>query len=80
MKYTLSDEFIAISETAGIIQNLSTHDSVEITDSASAANDTGLIVYPQNSISYDGQIYARSISGANVEVRVEPLVGEIINV
>lgn len=71
---SLTGEFSPIEETTGTLQNLSERVNIEIAVDENAEHDTGLLIYPHNSIGFTSQIYARSENGETVEARVVPFV------
>ena len=69
MRYTVTSDFTKITESAGTIQNTSNIYSIEV--SAYQSNDTGIIVFPLNSISFCGApVFVRCTDNAVVDVRV----------
>ena len=69
MLYNVTNDFAKIGETSGTIQNTSHIYSVEVSDKAE--ENSGILLYPLNKMSFDGDIYARCVDteGA-VEARV----------
>lgn len=70
MRYTVTSEFSAISETSGLIQNTSQIFSLEV--APSKTKDSGVLVYPLNSILFKGSpIFIRCVEDNGlVDVRV----------
>lgn len=70
MIYELSLSFTHISETSGTIQNASHINTIEL--STSNQNNSGILLYPLQSISFhDQSIYLRGVDGA-AQARVIP--------
>lgn len=70
MIYSVTNEFLKITETTGTIQNSSYIFDIEI--SHKPENDSGILLRPLNKYSFSDQtIYLRCIGGA-AEVRVVP--------
>ena len=61
MQYVLTDEFQAISETAGTLVNIST---VAAEISLSPSRGTGIILFPRKHLKFNKAIYAARASGA----------------
>lgn len=69
MRYTVTSEFTTLSEKSGLIQNTSQIYTLEI--SAAKTKDSGILLYPLNSISFRGSpVYVRCVDGGVVDVRV----------
>lgn len=70
MRYTVTNDFIKISETAGTIQNTSSIYTLEV--SASKTKDSGVLVYALNSVTIKGSpVYIRCVEdGGFIDVRV----------
>ena len=72
MRYNVSDSFITLSEKTGLIQNTSNIYTLEV--SPVKTKDSGVLVYPLNSISFKGSpVYIRCIDGGIIDVRVANL-------
>lgn len=61
MLYSIANEFVKISETRGTIQNTSSVYTVEVSDKATP--DSGILLYPLNKMSFNGEVYLRCIGG-----------------
>lgn len=72
MIYNVTNNFIAINETAGTIQNSSYIYPVEISDKAEA--DSGILLFPLNKFTFSGtKLYMRCVDGgAFAQCRVVP--------
>ena len=70
MRYTVTSDFIKISESAGTIQNTSQIYTLEV--SAYRTKDSGILVYPLNSITFSGSpVYVRCVdTNGFIDVRV----------
>lgn len=70
MRYTITGEFTKLNETSGTIQNTSQIYALEV--SAYQTKDSGILVYPLNSITFRGSpVYMRCIEDNGViDVRV----------
>lgn len=72
MIYNVTDHFVQISETSGTIQNSSYIFDVEI--SHKAENDSGILLFPLNKVSFSNQaLFARCIGGY-AQIRVVPFI------
>lgn len=67
MIYNVTRDFTKINETSGAIQNTSHIYDIEISDKAEI--NSGILLYPLNTIFFNGGIYARCIEG-QAEARV----------
>ena len=73
MLYNVASSFVKIDETQGIIQNASSGNSIEVSDTGVA--DSGIILKPGESLSFtDTSIYVRTIGNKSSAVRVVPFV------
>lgn len=73
MLYEVSNSFVKIDETQGIIQNASSGNDIEVSDEATT--NSGIILKPGESLSFSGtDIYVRTIGNKNSAVRVVPFV------
>lgn len=70
MKYTITGDFTRISSSSGTVQNLSTVQLVEVSNSNSLG--TGVLLRPLEKISFGGTIYARCPAGMTVDISVVP--------
>ena len=70
MRYTVTSEFTRINESGGTIQNTSNIYTIEV--SAYTSKDSGILVYPLNTITFRGSpVYMRCIDdNALADVRV----------
>lgn len=70
MRYTVTSEFTKLNESEGTIQNTSQIYSLEV--SAYQSKDSGILVYPLNSITFKGSpVYMRCIdTDGFIDVRV----------
>ena len=72
MRYTVTTEFTTLSEKSGLIQNTSNIYTLEV--SPVKTKDSGVLVYPLNSISFKGSpVYVRCVDGGSVDLRVADL-------
>ena len=70
MKYTITGDFTRISSSSGTVQNLSTVQLVEVSNSN--ALGTGVLLRPLEKISFSGNIYVRCPAGGRVDISVVP--------
>ena len=73
MKYLITDTaIIRLSETGGVIQDLSGSDCVELSDSNSFADS--ILLFPLNKFSFDRRLYIRAHGKISqpIEVNVVP--------
>lgn len=70
MRYTVTSEFTKLNETNGTIQNTSQIYTLEV--SAYQTKDSGILVYPLNSVTFKGSpVYMRCVEDNGViDVRV----------
>lgn len=70
MRYTVTGEFTKINESAGTIQNTSQIYSLEV--SAYQTKDSGILVYPLNSVTFKGSpVFVRCVdTNGVIDVRV----------
>ena len=72
MRYTVTTEFTTLSEKSGLIQNTSNIYTLEV--SPVKTKDSGVLVFPLNSISFRGSpVYVRCIDGGVIDLRVADL-------
>ena len=72
MRYTVTPEFTTLSEKSGLIQNTSNIYTLEV--SPVKTKDSGVLVFPLNSISFRGSpVYVRCIDGGVIDLRVADL-------
>ena len=72
MRYTVTTDFIKISETVGTIQNLSHIYNIEVSNKAEL--DSGILLHPLNKFTFnDETIFLRCVDGT-AEVRVVPFL------
>ena len=72
MRYTVTTEFTTLSEKSGLIQNTSNIYTLEV--SPVKTKDSGVLVFPLNSISFKGSpVYVRCVDGGAIDVRVADL-------
>lgn len=57
-KYTLTKNYIEITETCGIMQNLSSDANIEVTDNT---DDSGILLKPFQTLNFSKKLYARKI-------------------
>ena len=57
-KYTLTKNFSEITETSGVMQNLSSDANIEVTDNT---DDAGIILKPFQTLNFSQKLYARKI-------------------
>ena len=57
MRYELTDDFIALNEPEGLIQNLSPSASVEIAETEDKSS--GMMLKPGQSVNFAGKVYVR---------------------
>ena len=57
-KYTLTKNFSEITETSGVMQNLSSDANVEVTDNT---DDAGIVLKPFQTLNFSQKLYARKI-------------------
>lgn len=76
MRYNVTGDFIPITETKGTIQNTSQIYTLEV--SAYKTKDSGILVYPLNSVTFKGSpVYMRCVDDSGViDVRVVDLSGD----
>lgn len=71
MLYNVTSDWIKIAETTGTVQNTSPAYTLEMSNSGTP--DSGILIYPLNKASFDGQeIYLRVVDGAAARARVVP--------
>lgn len=73
MKYLITDtSIIRLSEMAGVIQNLSSGDKIEISNSRAFTDS--IVIFPLNKCSFDTQLFIRALSAPSqvIEVNVVP--------
>ena len=69
MLYNVTNIFIKINETSGAIQNTSYIYDIEVSDKAEC--DSGILLFPLNTIFFKGDIYARCVDDkGQAEARV----------
>ena len=70
MRYTVTSEFTKLNETGGTIQNISQIYTLEV--SSYRTKDSGILVYPLNSITFSGSpVYVRCVdTNGFIDVRV----------
>ena len=69
MRYTVTSDFTTITESGGTIQNTSNIFTIEV--SAFHSKDSGILVYPLNTVTFRGSpVYVRCTENASVDVRV----------
>ena len=74
MIYNVTNNFIAVNETAGTIQNSSYAYSVEVSNKPE--NDSGILLFPLNKFTFSGtKLYMRCVDGgARARIRVVPFM------
>ena len=70
MKYTVSSDFTQINSSGGTVQNLSTVQLIEVSNTNSLG--TGVFRRPLEKISFSGNIYVRCPAGGRVDVSIVP--------
>ena len=60
-KYTLTKNFSEITETSGVMQNLSSDANIEVTDNT---DDAGIILKPFQTLNFSQKLYARKIGNS----------------
>ena len=73
MKYLITDTtIIRLSESGGVIQNLSGADCIELSDTNSFANS--ILLFPLNKFSFDRRLFVRAYGNfcQPIEVNVVP--------
>ena len=70
MKYNVTGDFTLINASGGTVQNLSSVQPIEISNSN--AQGSGVLVKPFESISFSGNIYVRCPAGNSAEIRIVP--------
>lgn len=72
MRYSVTDQFIKISETSGTIQNISNVYPVEVSDKAEPGS--GILLFPLNKFSFsDTVLFMRCVDvGGRAEILVTP--------
>ena len=72
MRYTVTSEFTTLNEKSGLIQNTSNIYTLEV--SPVKTKDSGVLVYPLNSVSFSGSpVYVRCVDGGIIDLRVADL-------
>lgn len=74
MIYNVTNNFIAVNETAGTIQNSSYAYTVEVSNKPE--NDSGILLFPLNKFTFSGtKLYMRCVDGdARARIRVVPFL------
>lgn len=60
-RYILTKEYSTIKESCGVLQNLSGYSNIEIT---ADTNEAGIILKPFQTLTIDGEVYARQSGGS----------------
>ena len=71
MQYLITKDFTKINETSGTVQNTDNGTIIEVSNKATA--DSGVLLYPLNKFSFNGEtLYLRCVEGNFAEARVVP--------